>query len=124
MAGTRLPLMPEWKYSLTGRLDFDGTLWNAQPYMLATWTYNGDSLNSLAGFQSSIEQAAVRTTPSFNLFNFRLGLDAEGWSAALYVDNLFNEYAPIFYSERYAQPRATVLPPRTFGINFRKNFDW
>jgi len=122
--GTRLPLMPEWKYSITGRFDFDGTLWNASPYMLATWTYNGDSLNSLAGIQSSINQAGVRVTPSYNIFNFRFGLDAEGWSASLFVDNLFNEYAPLFFSERYTQARATVLPPRTFGINFRKNFDW
>lgn len=122
--GTRLPLMPEWKYSITGRFDFEGTLWGAQPYMLGTWSYNGDTLNSLAGIQVSINQAGVRVTPSYNLLNFRFGLEAEGWSASLFVDNLTNEYAPMFFSERYTQPRATVLPPRTFGINFRKNFDW
>ena len=122
--GTRLPLMPKWKYSLTGRLDFNGSLWGASPYLLGTWTYQGDTLNSLAGIQVSIEQAAVKKTPSYNLFNLRFGLESEGWSAALFVENLFNEYAPIFYNERYAQTRATVLPPRTFGINFRKDFDW
>lgn len=122
--GTRLPLMPKWKYSLTARFDFDGTLWGAAPYMLATYTYNDETLNSLAGIQVSINQADVRVTPSYDLLNLRIGLDAAGWSASLFVDNLFNEYAPIFYSERYTQPRATVLPPRTFGINFRKNFDW
>ena len=124
VSGTRLPLMPKWKYSLTGRYDFNRTLWNAQPYLLGTWTYNGDTVNSLAGFQSSVNQAAARTTPSFNIVNLRVGLDAAGWSAALFVDNLFDEYAPVFFSERYTQARATVLPPRTFGINFRKNFDW
>jgi outer membrane receptor protein involved in Fe transport len=122
--GTRLPLMPEWKYSLTGRYDFGGTLWNAHPYLLGTWTYNGDTLNSLAGIQVSINQAGVRKTPSYNLLNLRFGLDGQGWSASLFVDNLFNEYAPIFFSERYTQTRATVLPPRTFGINFRKDFNW
>jgi outer membrane receptor protein involved in Fe transport len=122
--GTRLPLMPEWKYSVTGRYDFRSMLWNAQPYLLGSWTYNGDSLNSLAGFQSSVNQAGPRVTPSYNIMNIRFGLDAAGWSASLFVDNLFNEYAPLFFSERYTQTRATVLPPRTFGINFRKNFDW
>jgi outer membrane receptor protein involved in Fe transport len=122
--GTRLPLMPEWKYSLTGRFDFDATLWGAAPYFLATWTYNGDSLNSLEGIQASINQAGVRVTPSYDILNFRFGLDAAGWSASLFVDNLFNEYAPLFFSERYTQTRATVLPPRTFGISFRKNLDW
>jgi len=122
--GTRLPLMPEWKYSLTARFDFDGSLWNAHPYMLASYTYSDETVNSLAGFQSSVVQSDVRVTPSYDIFNFRVGLDAEGWSASVFVDNLFNEYAPVFFNERYTQPRATVLPPRTFGINFRKNFDW
>jgi outer membrane receptor protein involved in Fe transport len=123
-AGTRLPLMPEWKYSLTGRYDFGSLLWNAQPYLIGTWTYNGDTVNSLAGFQSSVSQADARVTPSYNIVNLRFGLDAAGWSAALFVDNLFDEYATVFFSERYTQTRATVLPPRTIGINFRKNFDW
>jgi outer membrane receptor protein involved in Fe transport len=122
--GTRLPLMPKWKYGLTGRFDFDATLWNANPYFLTTWTYNGDSLNSLAGIQGSINQAGVRVTPSYNIVDFRFGLDGDGWSATLFVDNLFNEYASLFFSERYTQTRATVLPPRTFGISFRKDFNW
>ena len=50
-------------------------------------------------------------------------MDAEDWSAALFVDNVFNESAVLFFSERYSQTRATVMPPRTFGITFRKNFD-
>ncbi len=122
--GTRLPLMPEWKFSLTGRIDFDSTLWGAQPWMLATWTYNGDTVNSLDGIQSSINQAGVRTTSAYNILNARIGLDGNGWSAALFIDNLTNEYATLFFSERYTQTRATVLPPRTIGINFRKDFDW
>lgn len=122
--GTRLPLMPEWKYSLTGRFNFDTAMWNATPYVLGTWTHNGDSLNSLAGIQVSINQAGVRVTPSYDIVNLRFGLEADGWSAALFVDNLFDEYARLFFSERYTQTRATVLPPRTYGITFRKDFDW
>ncbi len=122
--GTRRPLIPEWKFSVTGRYDFTGNLWNAQPYLLGTWTYNGDTLNSLGGVQSSIAQSDVRKTPSYNIFNLRFGLETDSWSAALFVDNLFDEFAPIFFSERYTQPRATVLPPRTYGITFRKYFDW
>ncbi|MEJ8569120.1 TonB-dependent receptor [Elongatibacter sediminis] len=122
--GTRLPLMPEWKYSLTGRYDFNGSLWNASPYLLGTWSHNGDSLNSLAGIQVSINQAGVRKTPSYDIVNLRFGLEGDSWSAAFFVDNLFDEYGRLFFSERYTQTRATVLPPRTYGITFRKNFDW
>ena len=122
--GTRLPLMPKWKYSLTGRYDFGSMLWNAEPYVLGTWMHNGTSLNSLAGIQVSINQAVVRETPSYDIVNLRLGLEGDTWSAAFFVDNLFDEYARLFFSERYTQTRATVLPPRTFGVTFRKNFDW
>jgi iron complex outermembrane receptor protein len=122
--GTRLPLMPEWKFSVTGRFDFNGNLLNSAPFLLGTWTYNGDTLNSLGGVQAGIGQGAVRETDAYNIFNLRFGLDNDSWSAAIFVDNLFNEFAPIFFNERYTQPRATVLAPRTYGITFRKNFDW
>ncbi|KAA9131666.1 TonB-dependent receptor [Marinihelvus fidelis] len=121
--GTRLPLMPEWKYSLTGRFNFDGSLWGASPYLLGTWSYNGSSLNSLDGIQSSAVQTGVRETPSYDLLNVSFGLEADGWAASLFLNNAFNEYAQLFYSERYTQTRATVLAPRTFGINFRKYFN-
>jgi outer membrane receptor protein involved in Fe transport len=122
--GTRLPLMPEWKWSMTGRWDFDSTMFNATPFLLGVWTYQGDTLNSLSGIQSSVSQADVRETPSYNIFNLRFGLSGEDWTAALFIDNVGNEFAHTFYSERYSQTRVTVLPPRTFGINFRKDFDW
>ncbi len=122
--GTRLPLMPKWKYALTGRYNFNSTLWNASPHILGTWAHNGKSLNSLAGIQVSINQAGVRETPSYDIFNLRFGLEGDSWSAAFFIDNVFDEYARLFFSERYTQTRATVLPPRTFGITFRKDFNW
>jgi outer membrane receptor for ferrienterochelin and colicin len=122
--GTRLPLMPEWKYSITGRWDFDNTLLNANPFLLGIWNHQGDTLNSLSGIQASVSQSDVRKTPSYNIINLRFGLQGEDWSAAVFVDNISNEYAQTFFSERYSQTRATVLPPRTFGITYRKDFNW
>jgi len=120
--GTRLPLMPNWKYSLGARYDFGGQIFNAQPYVLGTWVHNGDSVNSLAGAQASVAQAEARLTPDYDLLNLRFGVDGDKWSAAIFVDNVFDEFARMFYSERYTQTRATVMPPRTYGINFRKEF--
>jgi outer membrane receptor protein involved in Fe transport len=122
--GTRLPLMPEWKTSVTGRYNFDGSVLGARPFVLGTWTYNGDSLNSLAGIQASIAQAGPRTTPSYNIVNLRAGLEGDDWSLAFFINNATNEFAQLFYSERYTQTRATVLPPRTFGLTYRKDFDF
>ena len=122
--GTRLPLMPNWKYSVTGRYDFNGSLLDAHPFLLGTYNYNGDSVNSLAGIQVSVAQTGTRKTPSYQLFNLRFGLEGKDWSAAFFVDNVFDEYAQMFYSERYTQTRVIVMPPRTYGITFRKEFGW
>jgi outer membrane receptor protein involved in Fe transport len=121
--GTRLPLMPKWKYSLNARWDFQGQLMNANPYAMATWTYNGDSLNSL-GVTAGVTQDPPKVNPSFDIVNLRFGLQSDKWSAQIFVDNVFNEYATVFYSTRWTQLRAAVLPPRTIGVNFRRDFDW
>jgi outer membrane receptor protein involved in Fe transport len=121
--GTRLPLMPEWKFSLNARWDFDSQLWGADPFAMASWTYNDDSVNSL-GVSSFVAQEPPRVNPSFDILSVRFGLEGDGWSGQIFVDNLLNEYATVFFSERWSQLRASVLPPRTIGINFRKDFDW
>jgi outer membrane receptor protein involved in Fe transport len=69
-------------------------------------------------------QEPPRVNPSFDILNVRFGLEGDDWSAQIFVDNLLNEYATVFYSTRWSQLRAAVLPPRTIGINFRKDFDW
>jgi outer membrane receptor protein involved in Fe transport len=121
--GNRLPLMPEWKFSLNARWDFNSKLWGANPFTMATWTFNDDSLNSL-GVTSGVVAAPPRVNPSFDILNVRLGLEGDNWSAQIFVDNLLNEYANVFFSTRWTQLRAAVLPPRTIGINFRKDFSF
>ena len=121
--GARLPLMPEWKFSLNARWDFTSNLWGAHPFTMATWTYNDSSLNSL-GVSAGVVQEPPRVNPSFNIVNLRFGLEGDSWSAQIFVDNVLNEYANVFFSTRWTQLRAAVLPPRTIGINFRKDFNW
>lgn len=121
-AGTPLPLMPEWKFSFRAQYDIDAEIWGARPHILGVYQYHDDSLNSLQGIQSIIFDNPTRTHPSYNLLNLRFGLDGNSWTAALYIDNVTNEYSEIFYSDRWAQTRASVLKPRTFGINYRRNF--
>ncbi len=120
--GSELPLMPELKYSLRAKYDVDGELWGATPHILGVYQYHDDSLNSLAGIQSIIFDNPPRVHDSYNLLNLRFGLEGTDWSATFYVDNVTDEYAEIFYSDRWAQTRASVLKPRTFGINYRKYF--
>jgi outer membrane receptor protein involved in Fe transport len=119
--GTELPLMPDWKGSLGITYTFQRQLFSAEPYILANYTYFGDSTNSI-GPESSLFAAPVVDQPSWQTFDLRAGLDGETWSVALFVDNITDEFAEQFFNNRWAQQRLSVNRPRTFGINFRINF--
>ncbi len=117
--GTRLPLVPKWKGSLTARYNFNGELFHARPYVMGVYQYQGNSVNSLQGIQSIVADIAVRTQPSYSISNLRVGLERDNWSATLYVDNVFNTYGKQLYNDRWAKTRLTATRPRTFGINYR-----
>jgi outer membrane receptor protein involved in Fe transport len=117
--GTRLPMVPEWKAALTAQYNFGNQLWGADPYILGVYQYQSDSVNSLEGISSTLGSNAVKTHPSYSVFNMRVGLSSLHWSAAFYVDNMFDEYGINLYNERWIKTRASVIRPRTFGVNFR-----
>ena len=119
--GTVLPLMPDWKASMTMTYTFAGELFSATPYILANYVYWGKSINSL-GIESSSFSFPVREQPDWQTLDLSVGLDSETWSASFYIDNVFNEYAQQFFNNRWAQQRLSINQPRTFGIDFRKYF--
>jgi outer membrane receptor protein involved in Fe transport len=119
--GTQLPLMPDWKINLNGTYTFQRQLLSATPYVLANYVYWGESVNSL-GIESSNFTFPVREQPSWQTVDLRAGLDGDTWSASIYVENVFDEYAELFYNNRFAQQRLSVNQPRTYGIGFRKYF--
>ena len=120
--GTPLPLVPDLKASIVADYVFDGAILGAEPNLNLTYNYVGDSLNSLAGIASTEVLNAVRVQSAYSLTNLRFGLSADTWSASLFVNNVFNEYAELYFNDRWIQTRLTVNQPRTIGINYRKNF--
>jgi len=122
-SGEQLPLMPDWKGSLAVDYYFQQEiLGGLTPSVHLAYTYTGDSLNSLKGIQSIEFDNPVRNQPSYSLTNLRFGLETDSWSAAIYVDNVFDKYAQQFFNDRWAQTRLTVNQPRSVGITYRKNF--
>ena len=121
--GTRLPIMPDWKTSLSIQYSFDRDLWNGKPYVRLDHSYQGEGNSSLEGLQSIIFVNPVRTLPSYNLTNLRFGIDAADWSASLFIDNVFDERATQFFNDRWAQTRQSINRPTTFGLRFRKSFE-
>jgi outer membrane receptor protein involved in Fe transport len=121
--GTRLPIMPDLKGSLSIQYTFQQQLLNGEPYLRLDHTYNGEGNSSLEGIQSIIFTNPVRTLPSYNLTNLRFGIDSESWSAALYIDNVADERTTQFFNDRWAQTRRSINRPRTIGLAFRKSFE-
>ncbi|MDH3490793.1 MAG: TonB-dependent receptor [Gammaproteobacteria bacterium] len=121
--GTRLPLTPDMKASLNIDRYLDNTIWGAAPSFGIGIQHTGDSVNSLSGIQSVEFDQPVRTQDAYTLVNLRFGLEAEGWSASLFVNNATDEYAEQFYNDRWAQTRLSVNRPRTIGVNYRRNFE-
>jgi len=120
--GTPLPLTPDMKASLSVDRYFDNKLWGAEPSFAIGVQHTGDSVSSLAGIQSIEAATLARKQSAYTLVNLRFGLDAENWSANLYVNNATDEYAEEYYNDRWFQTRLSVNRPRTIGINYRRHF--
>ena len=121
--GTQLPITPEEKGSISVQYTFQQPLLDAEPFVLLEWAYVGDSVNSLDGTESVVFTQGATDQPSYDLGNLRMGLDAEQWSATLYVTNITDEVAEEFFNNRWGTPqRVTVNKPRTIGLNLRWKF--
>jgi hypothetical protein len=120
--GTELPIMPDWKGSLSIEYTLQSEILGAKPFFRIVDTYNGNATSSLEGIQSIIFINPVRTLDSYNIVNLRFGLNGEDWSAAVFIDNATDERAQQFYNDRWAQTRLSINKPRNFGVTYRKYF--
>ena len=73
----------------------------------------------IAGGQLILSDAPVVNQDSWQTFDLQFGIEAENWAVSLFVDNLTDEKAQLFFNNRFAQQRLSVNQPRTIGINFR-----
>ena len=121
--GTDLPITPDSKASVAVEYNFQSQLLGADPYMRLDWSYTGDSVNSLDGTESIVFTKGPTDQPSYDIGNFRMGLDAEKWSSTLYVTNITDEVAEQFYNNRWgSRQRLSINKPRTIGLTLRWKF--
>src|SRR6056297_424937 len=121
--GTRLPITPDWKGSLSVERSFDDTtLFGGTPFVRADYSYTGESINALAGLEATVVSPPPTTQDSYNILNLRAGIDADKWSVGAYIANVFDEDGDQFINNRYAKRRITVTQPLTFGVTYRRNF--
>jgi outer membrane receptor protein involved in Fe transport len=120
--GARLPLTPDWSATLGIEFRPRGQLLNAQPFARFDFAYVGDSVNNLEGIESVVAPSGVQDLDSYQTGDLRLGLEGERWSGSFFVDNVWDERANLFLSNRWALQRQSVNRPRTFGLQFRYEF--
>ncbi|MEL7449718.1 MAG: TonB-dependent receptor [Pseudomonadota bacterium] len=121
-SGTRLPIVPDWQGSLTVDYSIPQTWFGGEPYVFASYNYTGESVNSLAGIETIEFDAPIRVQDSWQQLNLQLGVQTPTWSASIFIDNVTDEDAELFFNNRYNQQRLSSLRPRTIGLNFRYSY--
>jgi iron complex outermembrane receptor protein len=120
--GARLPLSPQWSGSLGVEARPKTTVFDAQPFLRFDYSFVGSSVNSLEGIEAVVTSTPPQLQHAYQIGNFRVGLEGNKWSAALFVDNMFDRQAELFISNRWRDGRISTNRPRTYGINVRFDF--
>jgi outer membrane receptor protein involved in Fe transport len=120
--GARLPITPDWQAAFGIEYRASTQLFDAQPFARFDFAYVGESVNSLEGIESVIALAPVDTQDAYETGDLRIGLDADRWSASVFVDNVWDERAELFFSNRWAAQRLSINRPRTYGLQLRFDF--
>ncbi len=113
--GSRLPLSPELKTSLNVAYTFPQRILGAEPRISGVWTYQGDSLSSLAGLGGTGFLNPVRNQHDYHLLHLRAGLESDDWTATVFINNITDEAGETFFNDRWAQTRLSVTRPRSIG---------
>jgi iron complex outermembrane recepter protein len=120
--GARLPVTPDWSGSLGLEFRPDMRLMEAGPFARFDYSYVGASVNSLEGIESVVSGNPVERQDAYEIANLRFGLEADNWTGSIFINNLFDERAELFLSNRWKVQRQAVNRPRTVGVQFRYNF--
>lgn len=116
-SGTELPRVPDLKYSMTHRYTFD--LMGNDAYLQGSYTYTGESYNSLFGTSPTRSRSKQ---DAYDIVNIALGVEMDTWSAEFFVANATDERGEVFINGASYDERITTNRPRTMGVSFRQRF--
>ncbi len=111
--GSELALTPEFSGTLRAR--YDWYLESMQVYAQGAVQYAGDSW-------SSIVAADRRKQDSYTTVDLAVGASLDNWNVELFVRNLTDERADLFFNVQDDVPRITTNRPRTYGIRFSYDY--
>ena len=127
-AGSRLPLSPEFKGSVYAQYNMPvNWLGASNAWFRLQWNYTGDMLNQVEPLSLDDGPAPQIRQPSYNVGDFRFGIDHDNWSFQAFVNNISDERAVLFanpyeFDYFFGRSRVTVNRPREFGIRWIQRF--
>lgn len=110
--GDPLPEVPEWIVTAGAQYSYPISPAYAG-YLRGDVTYRSEVFQDFS-------QTEELTRPSYFLAGARLGVESEAWDAALFVDNLLDEY--IVYTFDNTGLEARPARPRNWGIRVTRKF--
>jgi len=121
-AGASLPLAADFKGNVVARYSFDWAGFDA--HMQGSLAYEGERNSDLR-----LRDNAIKGTIPSNMFmDISAGLRNDTYAVELYVSNLTNEDAPLYYTSQCAtgtcgsQNYGVLARPRTIGLRFSQEF--
>ena len=123
--GTKLPNVPEFKGSAIVRWDFDMTA-SLPAYLQLAWSYTDSSTSAIAPCEPDRlfpGDDGCFPQDSYNIGNFRAGIDKGSWAVDLFVDNLTDEVAELSVNPRRYESTTVTNRPRSYGVRYRMRFE-
>ena len=111
--GSELALVPEFQGNIRARYDWQWGEFDA--YLHGAVLYADKSF-------SSIVAADRREQDSYTTADFAVGVTRDSWGCELFVENLTDERAQLFFNVQDDVPRITTNRPRTGGLRFYYEF--
>jgi outer membrane receptor protein involved in Fe transport len=118
--GARLPASPEFKASTWIQYTFGSMLWGGNPYIRLQSSYYGDSYNGVECNTDNCDPPDYQ--PSYQISDFKIGIDAQGWEVNLFANNFTDERAVLYAVPGAPRGVITVNRPREYGIGFTKRW--
>jgi iron complex outermembrane recepter protein len=118
-SGNRLPAVPLWETSASAEYE-QPIMGNLSAFTALDWRFMG---SRYADFVT----AGRQQMPSFNIVDWRGGIETKRWSVALYVKNIADKIAinyvrPEVVPTGQAAQSAVVYTPRTVGLTLTASF--
>ncbi len=118
-AGNELPRVPDLKWNLASRYNFE--LMGMDAFVQGSYTSTGESYNLLYDVDSN--SRTRRKQGDYQVAHLAFGVESDSWAAELFVKNITDERGDVFINGATYDQRVTSNRPRTIGVRFRQKFD-